>query len=364
MKILKRDREVSWERKTGNLVVEDLTYEEAQDLMKLLQNLDQMRDAVEKMQEMMDNIKTPSAVEKPAPYVGRPAPPPGVELAPGESLTLVDEEEYENRLDPHLTPEVRAARQKRDEGRQVAVPVETEIPPPPAEDALIHKIIEEGEAPEITTEDHSRLAELAEEVKEASEEVEAKRPGMDPSNVLDYYRDKKQSPKGSMTRREAREQFTYKEGDNYKGRSVIQAAVEETAHGEVWCLTLDNGDSVLVSMTGTELEYYQAEEEPTEATVPPTAEEERGAHDEMEHEGDAPDVPQDVLDNRKINKLLQYVIANDANHAGGVDFALLVEQMWSLQGSAKSLAAAKTKDKVERRVVSAMATLGIEVKSA
>lgn len=366
-----QEREIHWDGEALSIYgVTDVR--EAHDLLGAISRLDSFKDAVEALQKLSQAAeKEAGAVARPAPYSGRapdspepaPAPPP----PPPAKVTA---------------PPAPKPRPKPEADK----PPMTEIPG-------LDKMVEVNGVPEISEEDRAKLTEKITEVQEISEDVKAgeKRPGLDPSKVqwpangggaalLEAFRQKPVGKKGSMTRTEARAQTSFSAGDDYKGHKILTAGVVETHHGEAWSICLDNGDAVLLSLQGTELEYSPAEEAESDVpgvTTPPADQlpewaggedvDKEKTHVELDTSAtqtgrtstDFLTPPDDVMNGVKMAKLIQWIVDNDPAHKPKVDMARMVDHLVHLQPTAKALKNCPTREKIEKRVGKTLKILGL-----
>lgn len=352
--ILSREREVVWDKKSETLVIHDVSYLDARELLDFLQKMGQMKAAMSALQDVAKQAETTgedmTRTVRPAPYRGDPA----------ETIPAAMRQAMEEATRPKPVPP------KPKKPRVVAEPISpmeaakptppAPVPEEPAEDTALKAAIAASEPPTIPDEAKAKLAELANEANEAAEAAEAEAPprqGMDPKKVLDFYREKENAKPGK--------EVEFKRGGEYKGHTIIQAGIEETHHGEMWVLLLDNEDQAMISQKGQEVEYFVAHV-PEDQTANGLIDESQESAEEPPPASAVLSPPDDVLASRKLAKLLQWVVANDPAHQPAVDTARLVAQLWSLKDRATALKAAKTEDKVQRRVVGILTTLGMEVK--
>jgi len=363
--LLGEPHEVVWHDRTQLMEIRGVEAAKARLLLAQLTELDQLvalREWAVEQKRQTDPCQAPQDVVRPAPYAGAEAaspPSPGPAPTPGPRVTLP----VADRKSPEPTPPKVQAVQKpvtptppphEERGVDVDPKPPTEASPPWGPD-LSNQAVELGA--QIPDSARRTLEEKAKSLAETAEKLT--RPGRDPNEVLAYYKSQPQGQKGNLDRREARSQVHYRPGDDYQGQKVLTAEMADTVHGEVWSVVLDSGDCVLIGLQGQVIEYVPVE---PDGVVPGVTDVDPGVPSAPAPAGSLPEPPEEVLESRKINRLMQWVIENDSTHAGGVDTNRLVEQMWGFQDRSKALAAAKTKEKVERRVLSALNLLGIAVK--
>ena len=403
---------ITWDKTSQRLSVHGITtHALAHKVFEHITNGDAMRDALQKLRDELRKVdipREPGGVMRPAPYNGRPPTPPDVvntAAPPAPGAAVVDEKAHATKQAQTTPP---PAAQKR---TPTTMGFAEEIP---ADDPLraVADAVKNSPPPELAPEDRAKLAEMAKRVEAKAKQrtvakIEAElakdptptkptpkptpkpKPaepvaptqsiGMDPKAALEMYRKQAEESKKAKKAKKAKKGDKFGRGQHYAGLEIINSGVETTHHGDVYSLTLANGDAVLVSVdTEQELEYAAATPvdklpewaEPeaaavteaaaaTEAAPEPTPEPMAEPTPEPAPAGEAP-ADEDLV-KMKLGALVK-LYANKPEHVDGVDVAVMTQQLWALKGKVEALGGCRTEEKLRKRIEGAINILALPVK--